>query len=564
MKRIPTEDPKWFVGTVVLSIIGLYLASSQAESAASQAKSAEGMQLLATEQAADRKERERAAAADRKERERAAAETKDEHARHAAVRVHYNATDAFVFAKRAHHDGVVSDHISARAYATEALDYIKRAYDTAVREASTRDEPRPAISTHLHKHLQMEALVMWHAVMLYYAASTALHTLDEDHSVLMDTDASPTARRRFARDTIRFARTCLAQAEARARHSDPSVLGMWEEGLLERIALRQADADSFFAAICDNPDQAAAAYEKHSADAAKAGIEHLRARFDSNHAMALFGIRDDGGAVGKLRSARDKLLKAAETTSSDMESALVQRWLQDDAKESASVTSGRKIGPTHSATTFQTAFREFCECRTHDRQRILRRKKLSVPCTLLLVSSFVEAEDLVPMVDEVLDAAEAFVRNDPKLAFDDSAWFARRGLVRLLTALFMALEASQTDDRAAAEAQAHDLIHSASRLATVRGSPESPSTAGDVGAFAQLVAKGRPLPTSWWPVPPPSVEFSLLSRARRLKVEADRIRKQPPSRQTHGGVIDAARRARIDALLKIAHNMCPQAMPTRR
>ncbi|KAA0161428.1 hypothetical protein FNF28_05061 [Cafeteria roenbergensis] len=103
---------------------------------------------------------------------------------------------------------------------------------------------------------------------------------------------------------------------------------------------------------------------------------------------------------------------------------------------------------------------------------------------LLLVASFVESEDLVPIVDEVLDAAEAFLRDDPKLAFDDTAWLGRRGLTLLLTALFMAVEASRTDDDDASEELARDLVHSASSLATVRGSPGSPSTAGDVGAAA--------------------------------------------------------------------------------
>ncbi|KAA0169519.1 hypothetical protein FNF27_06944 [Cafeteria roenbergensis] len=420
---------------------------------------------------------------------------------------------------------MATDHLSARSRAMEALRHMEDAYDTAIRETSIRDEPHPAISTHLHPHLKVEALAMWHAVMLYYAASTALHTLDEDTSALMDEEATPTARWRYARDTIEFARSCLAQAEVRARHAEVSVLGMWEKDLLDRIALRQADANSFFAAICDNPDQAAAAYDTHSADMAKAGIEHLRARFDSNHAMALFGVGDDRRAVAKLRSAHAKLLGAAKAAPRDEDGILAARWLEDDAEGGAS--------------------------------------NLSVPCMLLLVASFVESEDLVPIVDEVLDAAEAFLRDDPKLAFDDTAWLGRRGLTLLLTALFMAVEASRTDDDDASEELARDLVHSASSLATVRGSPGSPSTAGDVGAFAQLVAKGRPSPSSWRRTAAPSVEFSMLSRARRMKAEADRIRERPPSRRTDGGVIDAPRRERIAALLRVAHKMCPETTSAR-
>ena len=587
LKKASKEDLKWLLGTVLVSVMGLSLASSQAASAASQAQSAEAMMRLAAEQAESVASQAQSAASqaasaasqaqsakammrlaaeqagDRKERERAAAEVKDDRARHAAVRVHRSAADAFVFAKHAHRDGMATDHLSARSRAMEALRHMEDAYDMAMRETSIRDEPHPTISTHLHPHLKVEALVMWHAVMLYYAASTALHTLDEDTSALMDEEATPTARRRYARDTIEFARSCLAQAEVRARHAEVSVLGMWEKDLLDRIALRQADANSFFAAICDNPDQAAAAYDTHSADMAKAGIEHLRARFDSNHAMALFGVGDDRRAVAKLRSAHAKLLGAAKAAPRDEDGILAARWLEDDAEGGASVKSGRKRTLTHSAKTFQTAFRAFCESRTHDRQRILRRKNLSVPCMLLLVASFVESEDLVPIVDEVLDAAEAFLRDDPKLAFDDTAWLGRRGLTLLLTALFMAVEASRTDDDDASEELARDLVHSASSLATVRGSPGSPSTAGDVGAFAQLVAKGRPSPSSWRRTAAPSVEFSMLSRARRMKAEADRIRERPPSRRTDGGVIDAPRRERIAALLRVAHKMCPETTSAR-
>ncbi|KAA0158672.1 hypothetical protein FNF27_08351 [Cafeteria roenbergensis] len=233
--------------------------------------------------------------------------------------------------------------------------------------------------------------------------------------------------------------------------------GMWEKDLLDRIALRQADANSFFAAICDNPDQAAAAYDTHSADMAKAGIEHLRARFDSNHAMALFGVGDDRRAVAKLRSAHAKLLGAAKARSARRGRHLggavaggrCGRRGQREERAQAYPDAQR-------AKTFQTAFRAFCESRTHDRQRILRRKNLSVPCMLLLVASFVESEDLVPIVDEVLDAAEAFLRDDPKLAFDDTAWLGRRGLTLLLTALFMAVEASRTDDDDASEELARD------------------------------------------------------------------------------------------------------------
>ncbi|KAA0161420.1 hypothetical protein FNF28_05053 [Cafeteria roenbergensis] len=533
LKKASKEDLKWLLGTVLVSVMGLSLASSQAASAASQAQSAEAMMRLAAEQAESVASQAQSAASqaasaasqaqsakammrlaaeqagDRKERERAAAEVKDDRARHAAVRVHRSAADAFVFAKHAHRDGMATDHLSARSRAMEALRHMEDAYDMAMRETSIRDEPHPTISTHLHPHLKVEALVMWHAVMLYYAASTALHTLDEDTSALMDEEATPTARRRYARDTIEFARSCLAQAEVRARHAEVSVLGMWEKDLLDRIALRQADANSFFAAICDNPDQAAAAYDTHSADMAKAGIEHLRARFDSNHAMALFGVGDDRRAVAKLRSAHAKLLGAAKAAPRDEDGILAARWLEDDAEGGAS------------------------------------------------------SEDLVPIVDEVLDAAEAFLRDDPKLAFDDTAWLGRRGLTLLLTALFMAVEASRTDDDDASEELARDLVHSASSLATVRGSPGSPSTAGDVGAFAQLVAKGRPSPSSWRRTAAPSVEFSMLSRARRMKAEADRIRERPPSRRTDGGVIDAPRRERIAALLRVAHKMCPETTSAR-
>ncbi|KAA0151077.1 hypothetical protein FNF29_04768 [Cafeteria roenbergensis] len=388
LKKASKEDLKWLLGTVLVSVIGLSLASSQAASAASQAQSAASQAQSAASQAQSAEAMMRLAAeqaGDRKERERAAAEVKDDRARHAAVRVHRSAADAFVFAKHAHRDGMATDHLSARSRAMEALRHMEDAYDMAMRETSIRDEPHPTISTHLHPHLKVEeALVMWHAVMLYYAASTALHTLDEDTSALMDEEATPTARRRYARDTIEFARSCLAQAEVRARHAEVSVLGI--------------------------------------ADMAKAGIEHLRARFDSNHAMALFGVGDDRRAVAKLRSAHAKLLGAAKAAPRDEDGILAARWLEDDAEGGASVKSGRKRTLTHSAKTSWT-----------------RRKR--------------------------------FLRDDPKLAFDDTAWLGRRGLTLLLTALFMAVEASRTDDDDASEELARDLVHSASSLATVRGSP---------------------------------------------------------------------------------------------
>jgi hypothetical protein len=268
--------------------------------------------------------------------------------------------------------------------------------------------------------------------------------------------------------------------------------------------------------------------------------------------MALFGVGDYRRAVSKLKSAHRTLQHTAGEAPNAIDAIVSPRISIDVASESEL---------TRSARTFEQAFDVFCASRMDDRERIIQRKCLSVPCMLLFVSAFVKSEDLVPIVDTVLEAVDRFVDDGGGVTPDDTPWLSRRGLVGVLVALFVGVEASRTDDTVASQALACDLIHAAARLATSQARPGRVSTAGDMGAFARLVAKGRPHPPPWCRADDVSaVDFSLLSRARQMQVEAEKLRATPLSRRTGGGVLDAGRRARIADLLKRVNDMCPTEM----
>ena len=510
--RDTVEDRQWFVGTFLLGMVGLVFTL--------------GHLKLAENQAADRKER---AAAKR--------DAYDQRARHMAVRVHESAADAFVFSEHAHRDAVRTNYLSAKALSEDAMTCMKDAHDLALREDAV-GEALPRISDYLHPALKLETLVLWRAVTLYYAASAALHTVDEEFSAMVDSKPSARKRRTFARDTIQFAQRCLAQAEARASHVDKSVRDKWEPHLQERIALRRADANSFWKAVCDDPKGSAGAYDEEEPRrfaASSSGTVHLHARFHSNHAMALFGSGDHENAVKKLTTARE-LLARSETATRRIDKSTDP--LSDSDKQS------------RSARTFEVAFKQYCRCKGDDRMRILSRKRLSVPCMLLFVASFVESTDLVPLVDDVLGAVESFLGSN-EATIDDTAWLERRGLVRVLVALFMALEACPTDDVDAANSLADDVIGRAAKLAMMREELDCVSRAGDFGAFACSVVQGRPPHNSWLSKPEAwrPVQFSELSRAKRMEKEAESIRRARPDRRTEGAKLTASHLERIRAAL---------------
>ncbi|KAA0163710.1 hypothetical protein FNF28_04101 [Cafeteria roenbergensis] len=123
-------------------------------------------------------------------------------------------------------------------------------------------------------------LVMWRAVTLYYAASTVLHSLDEE-AVAIDGGVRSAAERRLRfEDAVNTARSWLVQARARAAHIDAKVLGTWEPDLAHRIDLRLADASSYWHAVLGDKVAAtqldkALAWLAHSETAGPTGsIDH--------------------------------------------------------------------------------------------------------------------------------------------------------------------------------------------------------------------------------------------------------------------------------------------------
>ncbi|KAA0163709.1 hypothetical protein FNF28_04100 [Cafeteria roenbergensis] len=403
------------VGIVAASFLGLRQAEVQKKQAEVQEKQAEVQEMVAKWQRDDFD---------------AKAQTRAEKMRHTAAQVHECAADAFTFAKQAHFEAVRSNYRSARPLSLESMERMRDAHAAALREQQS-DGKHPPLSTLLDAPLRNERLVMWRAVTLYYAASTVLHSLDEE-AVAIDGGVRSAAERRLRfEDAVNTARSWLVQARARAAHIDAKVLGTWEPDLAHRIDLRLADASSYWHAVLGDKVAATQVYEdmgRKLEDASRApGPEPRKARLLSNHAMALFGLATPEGDAGA-------------------------------------------------------------------------RKRLTVPSMLLFVGALTDSEmDLVKHASDVVACAEAFLDSGR-----DRPWLRARGMVRVLDALFVALE------------------HCPSRMPA-----------------GSLFGRQRPR----------DVPFSELPRARRMKVEAEKLAKKP-SRRADGTVLDTGLRFRIEKLLE--------------
>jgi hypothetical protein len=288
------------------------------------------------------------------------------------------------------------------------------------------------------------------------------------------------------------------------------------------------------------------------------GSEVADARLLSNHAMALFGLgascdekeRDlskDLDAIEKLREARKRLQGAKLGADRLKLPSTPMVPVQGDNPEAGAQLHDPK---TSSEATFRGAINRLLEAKRMDRARILRRKRLSVPSMLLFVASFTPlSEDLVQLAAEVICEAEACLDDE---VIDDSAWLRARGLVRVLDALFVALEYCPTDDEEATRQLSTAVIQAAAKLATIREKPDVAARGGDFGAFAYIVAKARASPSGFlgYQAAPRAVPFSQLARAKRMEREARTLAQVPQSRRCDGQVLDSSLRARIQKLVE--------------
>ncbi|KAA0147279.1 hypothetical protein FNF29_07448 [Cafeteria roenbergensis] len=353
---------------------------------------------------------------------------------------------------------------------------------------------------------------MWRAVTLYYAASTVLHSLDEE-AVAIDGGVRSAAERRLRfEDDVNTARSWLVQARARAVHVDAKVLGTWEPDLAHRIDLRLADASSYWHAVLG--DKVAA-------------------------------TQGDAGAVRKLDKALAWLApsETAGPTGSIDHALSVSAGHPDAASE-----IGTDDLETSSRQRFRAAMTSLIDAKREDWKRILERQRLTVPSMLLFVGALTDSDmDLVKHASDVVACAEAFLDSGR-----DRPWLRARGMVRVLDALFVALEHCPVNkgDEGAAEALASRVIEQAAKLATIREQPDVAARGGDFGAFAFAVAQSRMPACSWFGRRRPrDVPFSEFPRARRMKVEAERLAKKP-SRRADGTVLDTGLRLRIEKLLE--------------
>ncbi|KAA0169196.1 hypothetical protein FNF27_07015 [Cafeteria roenbergensis] len=284
-------------------------------------------------------------------------------------------------------------------------------------------------------------------------------------------------------------------------------------------------------------------------DASRApGPEPRKARLLSNHAMALFGLatpEGDAGAVRKLDKALAWLApsETAGPTGSIDHALSVSAGHPDAASE-----IGTDDLETSSRQRFRAAMTSLIDAKREDWKRILERQRLTVPSMLLFVGALTDSDmDLVKHASDVVACAEAFLDSGR-----DRPWLRARGMVRVLDALFVALEHCPVNkgDEGAAEALASRVIEQAAKLATIREQPDVAARGGDFGAFAFAVAQSRMPAGSWFGRRRPrDVPFSEFPRARRMKVEAERLAKKP-SRRADGTVLDTGLRLRIEKLLE--------------
>ena len=524
------------VGIAAASFLGLKQAEVQKKQAEVQEKQAEVQKMVAKWQRDDLD---------------AKAQTRAEKMRHTAAQVHECAADAFTFAKQAHFEAVRTNYRSARPLSFESMERMRDAHAAALREQQS-DGKHPPLSTLLDAPLRNERLVMWRAVTLYYAASTVLHSLDEE-AVAIDGGVRSAAERRLRfEDAVNTARSWLVQARARAAHVDAKVLGTWEPDLAHRIDLRLADASSYWHAVLGDKVAATQVYEdmgRKLEDASRApGPEPRKARLLSNHAMALFGLATPEGDAGAVRKLDKALAWLAHSETAGPTGSIDHALSVSAGHPDAASEIGTDDLETSSRQTFRAAMTSLIDAKREDRKRILERKRLTVPSMLLFVGALTDSEmDLVKHASDVVACAEAFLDSGR-----DRPWLRARGMVRVLDALFVALEHCPVNkgDKGAAEALASRVIEQAAKLATIREEPDVAARGGDFGAFAFAVAQSRmPAGSLFGRQRPRDVPFSELPRARRMKVEAEKLAKKP-SRRADGTVLDTGLRFRIEKLLE--------------
>jgi len=472
--------------------------------------------------------------------------------RRLAAQVHENASEALAFAKRSHAEAVAGNYRSARPLAIRSMQATRTAFDHSLREHDS-DGHRPELSEFLEDRLAGRGLAALQAVTLYYAASTALRTLDDETPTLAGNVRSGRVRRRFFQADVEQAWAWLIEAQAQAERVDEKTLQAFEPNMRHRIRLRLVDATSHLHAVIGDAAQATRVYEDEERRLEKAGglvgTEAATVRLLSNHAMALFGRggdTTDEDAIATLCAAREKLrgapasATAVRSTSSVMAASAAVIF-------DAGSSDTEPVPELPSRSAFRHAANELRRAKVNDRVRIFRCKKLTVPSMLLFVASLVPASDvdLVRLADEVVSEADAFLRDD---TLDDNAWLKARGMIRVLDALFVALKTCPTDSAAAADKLAAGVIGVSAKLATVRAGPHETTRGGDFGAFARVVAP-EPVfttcPMGFTATKPPEIVFSELARARRMEKEARTFAAGDVPRRTCGNVLDADVRERI-------------------
>lgn len=502
----------------------------------------------------DRQMRREEAEAKAREEERA---TK---MRHIAASVHKSAADAFGFAQQAHFEAVRTNYRAAAELSQISMERVADARNRSLLEPAT-DDKKPPLSAFLHEALSYEALVMWQASILYYAASTVLHVLDEEVITLLGEPPEPKERREQVLKGVRDATRWLGDALILTSHIDDVDLQRWAPDLRRRIMLRQADARSFEHAVFGDVKAATQVYEAEEAKFlignGATGAEHLVARLLSNHAMALFGLgtaAGDAKAVKRLKRA-DVLIMSTKRRAVDGRSSAGAEMAERTATAEDDTSATPVV--TASMMTFDKALQSYERCTAEDRRRILLRKRVSVPTMLLFVASLSGSEDLVGLLDTVVGRTRAFMRSDKPGMPNDEAWLKCRGMVRVLVSVFAALEHCPTDDESATNQLADEVIRVAAELATIREWPDKAARGGDFGAFACVVAQNRPAPWSLFgSAERRPVAFSELARAKRMEREAIALYpKRPTPRRTGGTRLDAGRREAVRDLLEAAKKM---------
>lgn len=482
-------------------------------------------------------------------------------------------THALALARDAHEHGVRSDYLTCIAPTKRAAELLDKA--SRLSRFTTRNGGGCVAGVVLPQEFKDFNLEMERAQLHYFHASTCLHSLDEDYAPMIKHTQALNPRLAFAQKQVLDARKSLEDARnIVTRLAVPSDKESDVERLVARIELRKADAESFYHSLIDDPPRAAEPYEL--AKPVKPEYSTLNARFKSNQAMAYFGLGQYSKALAASDEALAGLPKGTATTSVNPPKHSGLRGAAKQAGSQLTKSGGQSIA-TRLAQTFDEetdacamAYTALLEARKNDMERLRRRKLVAVKASRLFFGAMTPVADrktydgsnlhlrelLLTVVDEVESWPAATDGTSPSEdddapddgsqpqnsvadAFswwkDDKGWIRRRGIVRILAAMHVALDRVATTKPGEADELADLAISIASQIAQVKtASGFFSSRSGDFGAFACRTASYR-AHWSWAShknYDARRVPFSPLARSRRLKRIAQEFKDARPGHES--------------------------------